>query len=419
MKNRPISASLVLVCLIVSAPTRADTDQAVIAALQAQVQALITRVEALEGRLDGHSENRLESREQIAESSLTAPITPIATEPKSSGGSTTGVKIKADFRYRHETIDTSNSSPRHRHRIRARTAVTANVSDTVQVGFGLTTGGDNPLSGNQTLGDGASSKGIRLDLAYLNWKTPLQGLEVTAGKFNNPLHRVGGNALLWDGDLNPEGGAVTYRNGSFSMAAVALWLDEVANDDDSFLFGGQVGWQVPILDGAELHAGLGYYHFVGFEGEPVFFDGNPRGNSVDVEGNYLFDYQNIEAFAELTLDIADRPVTLFADYVQNLEADEFDSGFAVGARMQFMHGSHPWQLAYTYQDLEADAVPGIVTDSDFIGGGTDGSGHIFRGSYEVSNKISLSGTLFINERGGDLGIEEDYDRLQLDVSLKY
>ncbi|MFB3103355.1 MAG: hypothetical protein ACE1ZA_00380, partial [Pseudomonadales bacterium] len=64
-------------------------------------------------------------------------------------------------------------------------------------------------------------------------------------------------------------------------------------------------------------------------------------------------------------------------------------------------------------------VLGIVTDSDFIGGGTDGTGHILRGSYGVSNKISLNGTLFINERGGDLGIEEDYDRLQLDVSFKY
>ena len=109
MKNRLISASLVLVCLIISASTRADTDQAIIAALQAQVQALIARVEALEGRLDGHMESRLESHAQIVESSLTAPIAPIATELKSAGSSTTGVKIKADFRYRHETIDTSNS----------------------------------------------------------------------------------------------------------------------------------------------------------------------------------------------------------------------------------------------------------------------------------------------------------------------
>lgn len=419
MKNWRTATSLVLVCLIVSARSRADTDQVIIAALQAQVQALIARVEALEGRLDGHMESRLESHAQIVESSLTAPIAPIATELKSAGSSTTGVKIKADFRYRHETIDTSNSSPRYRQRIRGRTAVTAMISDAVQVGFGLTTGGDNPLSGNQTLGDGASSKGIRLDLAYLNWKTPLQGLEVTAGKFNNPLHRAGHNALIWDSDLNPEGGTVTYSNGSFSLAAVGLWLNEVANDDDSFLLGSQLRWKATIHDGAELHAGLGYYHFLGFEGEPVFFDGNPRGNSVDAMGNYLFDYQNIEAFAELTVDIAERPVTLFADYVKNLDGGKFDTGYALGARMDFMHGSHPWQLAYTYQDLEADAVPGIVTDSDFIGGGTDGSGHIFRGSYEVSNKISLSGTLFINERGGDLGIEEDYDRLQLDVSFKY
>ena len=415
MKNWLITASLVLVCLCVSAHAKADTDEAVIAALQAQVHALIARVERLEGRLEG----RLGRREQIAESSLTAPFAPTSAQGSAGPGWTERIKINGDFRYRHETIDTSNSSTRYRQRIRARTALIADVSNTVEVGFGLASGGDDPVSTNQTLGDGSSSKGVRLDLAYMNWKTPVHGLKVMAGKFKNPFHRAGGNSLQWDSDLNPEGGAVTYRSGTFSAIAVGLWLDEVANDDDSFLFGGQLSWEAAIRNGAALNAGLGYYHFADVEGKPVFFDGNPRGNSVDSMGNYLFGYQNVEAFAELTFDLADQPVTLFANYVKNLEADKFDTGYAVGAKMKFMHGSHPWQLAYTYQDLEADAVLGIVTDSDFIGGGTDGSGHILRGSYGVSNKISLNGTLFINERGGDLGIEEDYDRLQLDVSFKY
>ena len=69
--------------------------------------------------------------------------------------------------------------------------------------------------------------------------------------------------------------------------------------------------------------GVGYYHYVGIKGNPVFFDGNPRGNSVDSMGNYRFGYQNVEAFAELTFHIADRPFTLFADYTENFEAGRF------------------------------------------------------------------------------------------------
>ena len=61
----------------------------------------------------------------------------------------------------------------------------------------------------------------------------------------------------------------------------------------------------------------------------------------------------------------------------------------------------------------------MFTDSDFSGGGTDGTGHIFRGSYGLTRNVSLGGTLFINERGGNLGTKEDYNRLQLDVEFKY
>ena len=39
-------------------------------------------------------------------------------------------------------------------RIRARTELSARINDAVTVGFGLATGGDDPVSTNQTLGDG-------------------------------------------------------------------------------------------------------------------------------------------------------------------------------------------------------------------------------------------------------------------------
>ncbi len=92
------------------------------------------------------------------------------------------VTLDGDFRYRYETIDVEGSSKRRRNRIRARTNITAAVADNIDVRFGLPTGGDDPVSTNQTLGGGGSSKSIALNLAYVAWEA-IDGLHLYAGKF--------------------------------------------------------------------------------------------------------------------------------------------------------------------------------------------------------------------------------------------
>ena len=86
------------------------------------------------------------------------------------------IKWKGDFRYRYEDIEEDGKDDRDRNRIRARPALVAKTSDTTEVGFGLATGGDDPVSTNQTLGGGGSTKDVRLDLAYATWT----GLKIPA-----------------------------------------------------------------------------------------------------------------------------------------------------------------------------------------------------------------------------------------------
>lgn len=402
---RQITSLLGLLAIFSVQPLRAESTEDVIAALQEQVSALTQRLEKLEQR------SRVPQRDYaIPQIKSVSTVTPNWADR---------IKLQGDFRFRHEVIDSDNSSQRHRQRIRARPELKAIVSDNVSVGFGLATGSADPISSNQTLGDGLSSKSIRLDLAYVDWATQLNGLNVTAGKFRNPIRRVGGNGLLWDNDLRPEGTSLSYTRGPFSAAAIGLWVDESAQDDDSFVLGGQLAWAQPLNSSVNLLAGAGYFNFADVKGEPVFFDGDPRGNSVDAAGNYLNGYEELELFAELTFYLADVPVTLSADYVQNLAADDFDTGYALGGKISLNTGNGSLQLSYIYQDLEADAVLGKLTDSDFIGGGTDGKGHILRAGYSLTEQIRLNGTLFLNERGGDLGGEEDYQRLQLDILFEY
>jgi hypothetical protein len=212
---------------------------------------------------------------------------------------------------------------------------------------------------------------------------------------------------------------MNYTWGAFSATAIGLWADESSQDDDSFVLGGQLAWAQALSSRVNLLAGVGYFNYADIEGEPVLFDGNPRGNSVDLAGNYLNGYEELELFAELSFQVADLPVTMIVDYVSNLAADDFDTGYALGGKVSLPTGNGSLQLSYIYQDLEADAVLAMLTDSDFIGGGTDGKGHILRAGYSLTEQITLNGTLFLNERGGNLGEEEDYERLQLDISFKY
>jgi hypothetical protein len=388
---------------LLPAAALAQSQDEVIAELQAQLAALTERLSTLEAR-------------RIPEQSYETPtvVTPSSRAP----GWYDRIKLKGDFRFRQEHIDAENSSNRNRQRIRARAELTAEVLDTVDVGLGLASGGDDPVSTNQTLGDGASTKDFRLDLAYVNWQTPVDGLSVRAGKYKNTMRRVGGNGLVWDSDFRPEGTAAVFKTGNWFGTGFALWVDENSGDDDTLYWGGQAGWQSDIKD-MNLLLGASYTRFE-ISGDEVVFDGDPRGNSVDtITGTYLYDYEDMELFAELRLDVFDIPTLFFVDYVHNFDADDYDTGYAIGASMSFENNNHPWKVGYTYQDLEADATFALFTDSDFIGGGTDGKGHIFRGSYSLTKAIALGGTLFVNERGGNQGESEDFNRLMLDIAFKY
>ncbi len=52
------------------------------------------------------------------------------------------IKLKGDFRYRHEGIDQEAAPQRDRERLRVRFGIDAKINDTVNAGFQLATGDD-------------------------------------------------------------------------------------------------------------------------------------------------------------------------------------------------------------------------------------------------------------------------------------
>jgi len=407
--HKRVHLAVVAVCLALATAAGAQPSSTTeIAAIRGEIAALVQRLERLEQATGVTA--------AAAEPAPTASPPPAPQVLAATGEP--AVRFSGDMRYRHESINEAGVDERSRHRIRARFGVAADVGDDVRVGLTLATGGDDPVSANQTLDGGFDRDSIGVDRAFFSWQATEQ-LSFIGGKMANPFFRPGNHHLIYDGDLNPEGLALRFAGGNWFANYAGLWVEERAAADDSLLLGGQFGYRRSLDNGMRVTAGAGYYDYLQTQGQTPFYDGSPNGNRVDAAGNYLNDFNEAQLFAELSLKPGDRAVTVFADYVTNTEADEANGGFAVGASLGEVSRPGTWRLGYAYQDLEADAVIATFTDSDWAGGGTDGKGHVVEFNYGLRDRLVFGFRYFLNERGAFAGDEHDYNRLQADINFAY
>ncbi len=324
-----------------------------------------------------------------------------------------------DLRYRHEMIDEHGRSVRNRHRMRARANATATLNDDMEVGFGLATGGDNNDSANVSFDNAFSRKPVGIDLAYVDWKLA-EPVTLLAGKMSNPFFRPGDSHLLFDGDLRPEGLAFKAGSGAFVATASAFWAEERSSASDTLWYGLQAMYQRSPAEGIALTAGASFHTLSNIKGRtPLFTPNNGQGNQLDANGNYLYGFSKVEVFGEARVELASHPLTLFVDYVTNTEADAFSDGFALGINYRRESPAGAWSLGYAFQDLEANAVVGAFTDSDFAGGASDGSGHTLRAGYVFPRGWRANLRYIFSERGEAAGNPRDYNRLQADLRFDF
>jgi hypothetical protein len=420
--------------LLVSSAALGAVSEEQIDELREQLAAMSQRLEALAAENAELRRAQNESETAIADVQSSVAEVVSAGAPAAEDSWSDRISLDGDFRYRYERIDSEGSDTRRRNRIRARTNVRADLADDLEVGFGLATGGDDPVSTNQTLGGGGSSKGVVLNLAYADWEV-MDGLHLIGGKFKNPLYRVGKQALMWDGDWTPEGIAMTWERDWFFVNAIGTFLEsDSRRGNDALSLGAQFGVTGEFA-GARLIGGLGYYQ-IPTQGESTTFgdpadpgdyfgntavqaDGQPCGTVEGAGCVYLYDYSLAQVFAEAAFDLAGWPATVFFDYVNNSDASDNDTGWTLGTRLGQAKNKGQWQFSYLYADKEADALLGLLTDSDFAGGGTDNNGHFFKVDYGVTKNWTIGAQYFINETGTSSGDKRDYNRLMLDAQWKW
>ncbi len=379
--------------------------------IRSQLMALLERVEKLEA----------ENQRLRADTSQTATRAEhVTTTSGQKRQWTDTISISGDLRARYESFDIDARDDRERSRVRARLSVKAKPTDNTEIGIGLASGGDDPVSTNQTLGGGASTKDVRLDLAYFKWQAR-PGLSLSGGKSKNPFFRPGGNGLVWDGDLRHEGITLTYTGDALFLNTGLHFLEsDTRRSNARIAYGFQSGYKGEFGT-AKLTTGISYFK-IGAEGRSSWYDDDFFGNTINCDGSscvYANDFEEVELFAEMKTSLGNQPLMLFADYVQNQGASTNDTAWALGLKYGKASNRRTWEVGYTYQDIEADSVLGLWSDSDFAGGDTDANGHILRGAWAPSKKWKLGFTYFINETGVALGDNEDYKRLQVDWAYKF
>ena len=360
------------------------------------------------------------------------------------------LKWSGDLRYRYESLNDTGSGTdnvgkeRRRNRIRARLGLKAKVTDEVDAIFRIASGStDTPTSTNQTLDNTFESKDLWLDLGYVDWHPDsYPGLNVYAGKMKNPFYRVGKNQVIWDSDVNPEGGAFSYSydmtdSDKATITAAAFWLDardpSGSNDDaDASYIGIQAMLKHKFDNGSYLTGGASFYDIGNIDSKSSASDdtGVTLNGNTDAGGNiYRYDYDMVEGFAEYGFKCNGMPVAVFGNYVENIAAPESrNTAYSIGAQLNKASAKKPgsWQLKASYCDVESDAVFGGLSNSDFIDGGTGGRGWILGYKYQIAKNIQGSLTYFINNRdrrlandnSGGSG-EENFNRLQADLIFKF
>lgn len=428
---KKLAVLLVLIAVFFSPAGFAEVSDDEIQALREQIQLLTQRLDDLEmanqqtnaafSELDQATNARVD---EAVETRVDTAVAEQVDERMAAVSWAERMRWKGDFRYRYENIDQEGKDSRNRSRIRARTHLEADVSPTVQVGIGLATGGDDPVSSNQTIGGGGSSKDIKIDLAYFDW-SGLEDTNITGGKFKNFLIRPAKTGLMWDSDWRPEGLGVIWDNDTIFIQGLGTWLEGDSKKRTQFSWALQAGLNFKVGETGSLMFGAGYSQFdiagrTPLFGEPDDFYGNSFVlDPVTGDLQFKYDYRQFEGFAEYKFKLGGNSVSLFADYTVNTETDENDTGYLLGAKYGSAKKKGTWDITYFYKKLEADATIGLLTDSDFAGGGTDAKGHVFSGTYAFHNNWNFKATYFINQIDLASGDPKDYDRLMLDLNFKF
>lgn len=425
---------------------------------QPSMKELLTTVEALKARLKDQGNRLAEVEGKTAESQkvdkaeLEKTIKELVADANKKSSAPRwldNLKFYGDVRLRYEGQvfeDDNRADIRDRNRFRYRLRfgfVKTWLDDQLETGFQLASGeyksgydglGNEPTSTNQTFDQDFSKKPVWIDLVYAAYRPKCcPGLEVVGGKMKNPLVSTD---MVWDTDVNPEGFYAGYRHkfGIFEpFAGVAFFItDEEAAYHDSTVVAYQAGTKVDICKDLKYTIAATLYDWDHYYESENLLGSTGKGTGKLTGGNQGpgdpgngFQVLNLTQFLDFRL--LDQPWRAYVDFAHNCDNETDNAGFtnaqnayAVGLTVGQNKKAGDWSIGYAYKHIEANAVPSAFADSDF--GFTNRKGHVLRGTYNISDFLTLGASLYVTqpiERESATKTKDDNDTtVQIDLVWK-
>ena len=393
-------ASITLTTLIVagylpaSSETLGDDDTA---AIIAELQEIIREQDARLARLEAQiAQSRPHDASPVVQPMANPATTPNNLPLKPAQQGTSKLSINGDLRLRYE-YNTSDGDARTDSRgvARGRVAAIYTANPTLEFGARLVTGDpDDPNSADVSLSNFNDDLQVSLDQIYA--RKVYGALTLTGGKFSNPFRRTD---LVWDGDVNPQGIAGQYdfvgsETSTITGRALYFPIERSVAASDSTASGLQLTLDQQFGAGWSMGVATGYYDYE-IEATDTANTGDTRTNRLDGAGAYVSDFDLLNLIASITYDgLGDRwPLQLQADYVQNIGADDFDTGYNVSAALGQSAETGDYRFSYGYHQAEADAVFAAFAQ-DNISYGSNYLQHAVTASYVLNDHLTLDAAFY-------------------------
>jgi hypothetical protein len=319
---------------------------------------------------------------------------------------------------------------RNRFRYRARIGFKKKINDWVKVGMRFASGSDDPRSTNRTIGDDEDfdPDEVFIDRAWAEIKLPeFSGIQTKfeGGRVANPFTwKRGKDFVVWDGDINLEGGSLKStlplgENASLFLNTGYYIDDENSTSSDPKVVALQFGAETKLNE--EMEAGVrtsGYWwrslddDFVERAQEfgnlpSAFDDGDGKARIGEVTA-YL-GYNGIEDWPILVYGTAIRNFLADDAIIDGRRIDEEDTAWGYGLEVG---SAKKWvKLGAGYFNVEANSVISLFTDSDLFDGFTNRRGWVVYGSRQLAKGTQLNVTLFnsdsIRNSGSFSGCRDD------------
>jgi len=247
---------------------------------------------------------------------------------------------------------------------------------------------------------------ILIGLAYAKY-TPeaVEGLAVTAGKMKNPLVTIKTD-MLWDSDVCPEGIAATCAVQGVQTVRpfVTAAAFQMTGGGGVQLHAYQGGLVIAAHDDVKVTGTATWYDWRHVE----LFLGAPGGNTVPTAALPTelsareFDVLNTTAQVEFTL--GEVPLAVFVDYARNCEdqVSGVDEAYSIGGKLGKAKNQGDWFVRYRWAEIDENAFPSLVGDSDFMG--TNRKGHEIGAGYMISDFLKFEAeVIYSHSRSSRIG----------------